>query len=326
MSITIKDIAKHVGVSYSTVSKALNDSPLVKEATKSKILKKAKELGYEPNYAAQALVSKETKVIGLIWSTIERVAPSALLTRINDELQKNNYSMIVAIDNVSNSIDLFKRFSVDGIILFNMPNSELLSTYPLPVITYGVDRESNFPIIDVNYEKAIYLAVDYLHELGHEHISFVGDFSITDERQIFKLNGFKKALKHFSMAIYDNSIVNTGGLDWYDGYTATNRLLLSSKLPTAIIGASYDITSGIIRSLRHNHYIIPKDMSVISYDNVPQLETLEVPVTSVGVPVNEIAKHIVETLLQTIQTPGIIHEIKLTPIINERVSCARRRK
>ena len=176
----------------------MNDSPLVKEATKSKILKKAKELGYEPNYAAQALVSKETKVIGLIWSTIERVAPSVLLTRINginDELQKNNYSMIVAIDNVSNSIDLFKRFSVDDIILFNMPNSELLSTYPLPVITYGVDRESNFPIIDVNYEKAIYLAVDYLRGLGHEHISLVGDFSITD------------------------------GLDWYDRYTATNRLL-----------------------------------------------------------------------------------------------------
>ena len=103
--------------------------------------------------------------------------------------------MIVAIDNVSNSIDLFKRFSVDDIILFNMPNSELLSTYPLPVITYGVDRESNFPIIDVNYEKAIYLAVDYLRGLGHEHISLVGDFSITD------------------------------GLDWYDRYTATNRLL-----------------------------------------------------------------------------------------------------
>ena len=67
-------------------------------------------------------------------------------------------------------------------------------------------------------------------------------------------------------------------------------------------------------------------MSVISYDNVPQLATLEVPVTSVGVPVNEIAKHIVETLLQTIQTPGIIHEIKLPPIINEHVSCASRRK
>ena len=67
-------------------------------------------------------------------------------------------------------------------------------------------------------------------------------------------------------------------------------------------------------------------MSVISYDNVPQLATLEVPVTSVGVPVNEIAEHIFETLLQTIQNPGIIHEIKLTPIIKERVSCASRRK
>ena len=78
MTITIKDIAKQVGVSYSTVSKALNNSPLVKQETKDKIIKLAKEMGYEPNYAAQSLVSKQSRVIGLIWPTLERVAPSTL--------------------------------------------------------------------------------------------------------------------------------------------------------------------------------------------------------------------------------------------------------
>lgn len=208
-----------------------------------------------------------------------------------------------------------------------MPNSDLLSSYPLPVITYGVNRESHFPIIDVNYEKVMFLAVEYLHQLGHEHISLVGDFSITDERQIFKFNGFKQALQHFQLPLYENSIVNTGGLDWYDGYTATNRLLLSSKRPTAIIGASYDLTSGIIRSLRQNQLIIPKDMSVLSYDNIPQLSTLEIPVTSVGVPVDEIAKNIVYTLLSYIQNTEVVPQIDpLTPIINERVSCASNNK
>lgn len=72
MNVTIKDIARVANVSYSTVSKALNDSPLVKENTKKKILQIARELGYHPNIAAKSLVSKKSDTIGVVWPTIER--------------------------------------------------------------------------------------------------------------------------------------------------------------------------------------------------------------------------------------------------------------
>lgn len=324
MTITIKDIAKQTGVSYSTVSKALNDSPLVKQETKDKIIKIAKEMGYEPNYAAQRLVSKESKVIGLIWPTLERVAPSALVTKINEEISKHNYTMILSINSIEHSIEMFKRFQVDGVIMFNAHNVELPKTFPMPVVTYGVSKNKSIPVIDVNYQKAMDTAVEYLYQLGHENIAFLGDFSPIDERQIEKYYGFQQAMKKYGLKISSHNLINTGGLDWYDGYMATNRLLNSPFKPTAIIGSSYDISAGIVRSLRQANYIIPKDMSVISYDNIPQMENLEVPLTSVGVPVEEIAQQMVQTLLKYIKNANSVPLSQtLTPKISERISCAR---
>ena len=75
-------------------------------------------MGYEPNFAAQRLVSKQTKIIGLIWPTIERLVLSTLVTKISDEINKTPYSMILSVDTVQTSLDTFRRFQVDGIILF----------------------------------------------------------------------------------------------------------------------------------------------------------------------------------------------------------------
>lgn len=323
MTITIKDIAKQVGVSYSTVSKALNNSPLVKQETKNKIINLAKEMGYEPNYAAQRLVSKQSNVIGLIWPTLERVAPSTLITKINEEISKHNYSMILSINSVEDSIEMFKRFQVDGVIVFNKHNIEMPKTFPMPIVTYGVNKNKSIPVIDVNYQEAMNAAVEYLYHLGHENIAFLGDFSFIDERQIEKYYGFQQSMEKFGLKISSHNLINTGGLDWYDGYIATNRLLSSSFKPTAIIGTSYDISAGIVRALRQANYIIPKDMSVISYDNIPQMENLEVPLTSVGVPVEEIAQQMVQTLLNYIKNPNSVPLSQtLTPKISERTSCA----
>ncbi|MFE5278824.1 LacI family DNA-binding transcriptional regulator, partial [Bacillus cereus] len=302
---------------------ALNDSPLVKQETKEKIINKAKELGYEPNYAARRLVTKQSNVIGLIWPTLERVAPSALVTKLNEVISKNNYSMILSINSIHNSIEMFKRFQVDGAIVFNDHNIEMPASFPMPSVSYGVSKDTAFPIIDVNYRHAMYLAVEYLYNLGHENIAFLGDFSPLDERQIEKYHGFQQAMKHFGLKVSSHNLINTGGLEWYDGYMATNRLLKSSIKPTAIIGTSYDISSGVIHALKQANYIIPKDMSVISYDNIPQMDTMEVPLTSVGVPVEEIAQNMVEALLSYIHHPETVPSNRtLTPMIVERTSCA----
>ncbi|WP_053361740.1 LacI family DNA-binding transcriptional regulator [Bacillus sp. FJAT-27251] len=323
MPITIKDIASLAGVSYSTVSKALNDSPLVRPETKQKILKIANEVGYEPNYAAQQLVSKQSKVIGLIWPTVERVAPSTLLAKINEEISRHSYSMILSISPLKTSLDMFKRFNVDGVIVFDEQNYERLDASSIPMVTYGVAKNKNIPVIDVNYQEAMHTAVDYLYSLGHRKITFVGDFSLDDERQTEKYYGFNRAMKKHGLPISSNHLVNTAGLDWYDGYTATSKLLKSGFCSTAIIGGSYDISAGIVRALREANYVIPKDVSVISYDNIPQMANLEVPLTSFGVPVDQIAKYIVTTLMDFIKDKDSVPYVQtLQPAINELNSCA----
>ncbi|MFS0643599.1 LacI family DNA-binding transcriptional regulator [Siminovitchia sp. 179-K 8D1 HS] len=331
MSITIKDIATLAGVSYSTVSKALNNSPLVKSETKEKIIKIAEELGYEPNFAAQRLVSKHSKTIGVIWPTVERMAPSSLVTKINEIVKKNNYQMLLSIDTIKNSLETFKKFQVDGVIVFDEQEDEPIAALAkgLPVVSYGVGQdEDEYPIIDVNYQGAMKTAVNYLHQLGHKHIAFVGDFSPIDNRQFEKYKGFLKAMEELGLPVTRNHLINTAGLEWLDGYSAVNRMLQSAApVPTAIIGASYDISSGIVRALREADFTIPKDISVIGYDNIPQMANLEVPLTSVGVPVQSIADRLVHTLIDCIHGQYKPEQDgPLKPVLTERNSCAQARK
>ncbi|CAM4101420.1 LacI family DNA-binding transcriptional regulator [Lederbergia lenta] len=324
MTITIKDIATAVGVSYSTVSKALNDSPLVKQETKAKIIKIAKDLGYEPNFAAQRLVKKESKLIGLAWPTLDRMAHSVLATKINEEFTKNGYSMILSINSIQTSLDIFKRYQADGVIIFDEESTKTVHALTtIPIVSYGVGKGKDFPIVDVNYQKAMYAAVEYLAKLGHEKIAFIGDFSPIDDRQIEKYRGFQNAMQHFELSFSGDNLINTAGLSWYDGYIAAKRLLQSAFIPTAIIGTSYDISAGIVRAIREANFIIPKDISVVSYDNIPQMGNMEIPLTSVGVPVDVMAKQIVQTILRAIQNRQDVPLIQtLDPQLTERNSCA----
>ncbi|GIN72565.1 LacI family transcriptional regulator [Bacillus sp. J14TS2] len=324
MSITIKDIAQLAGVSYSTVSKALNNSPLVKKNTKDKIIAIAQEMGYEPNFAAQRLVSKRTKLVGLIWPTIERVVLATLVTKISDEIRKTAYSMILSVDPIEASLETFRKFQVDGIILFEGEDDREIETHPIPLLSYGVSRKavSPYPIIDANHGQAMHDAIQYLYELGHRKIAYIGDISANDPMQIAKYNGFVQAVKKYKLPLDPHYLVNTEGLDWYNGFSAVKKLIIAPSLPTAIVGGSYDISSGIIRGLKENQLDIPNDISIISYDNIPQMANLEIPLTAIGVPVDQLAKEIVHTVIEQIEKQDIEPKIKkLQPILHERASC-----
>ncbi|AOV08611.1 LacI family DNA-binding transcriptional regulator [Sporosarcina ureilytica] len=328
MGITIKDIAKIAGVSYSTVSKALNDSPLVKKDTKKKIVKIADELGYEPNFAAQRLVSKQTKIIGLIWPTIERVVLSTLVTKINNKINKTPYSMILSVESTETALDTFRKFQVDGIILFEENSKPSIRQTTIPLISYGVakERDVEYPIIDANHEQAMYQAVKHLYELGHRDIAYIGDLSSTDPMQAEKYNGFMKAMEQYMLSIEDINMIDTGGLDWYNGYAATKKRFENPTYPTAIVGGSYDISSGIIRGIKEIGLDIPRDVSIISYDNIPQMANTEIPLTCIGVPVERLAEEIVQSIIHCIEEKNITSNVKkMSPILVERASCEKRK-
>ncbi|MDX8045156.1 LacI family DNA-binding transcriptional regulator [Gracilibacillus sp. S3-1-1] len=318
MHVTIKDIAKEANVSYSTVSKALNNSPLVKEGTKQKILRVAENMGYEPNLAAKQLVRKKTEVIGLIWPTIERVVLATLVTNISKAFESSRYSMILSVDPIEMAMDTFKKFQVDGTIVFAESENRIPEDN-IPLVAYGVSgkNEGTYPIIDANHEQAIQKAVHYLYDLGHRDIAYVGLLHTTDSLQNEKIEGYQKASRKLGLTEHS---ITTNGLDWFDGYLAVNDVLSLAKRPTAIIGGSYDISSGILRALHEKGISIPEEMSLISYDNIPQMATAETPLTCVGVPVDQLAEEIVNTIIQRIESDDTNVAKKLKPTLTERES------
>lgn len=326
MGVTIKDIARMSGVSYSTVSKALNDSPLVKPETKEKILKASKELGYTPNFVARNLVSKKSKTIGLVWPTIERVALSSLVTQVNKAVENNGYSMILSVNKVDAAIEMFKRFQVDGIIVFEEDWDSSIdpnNVSHMPILSYGVPDHHAYPAISANPQKAIFAAVDYLYQLGHTEITYIGHLSTSDRRQIEKSKGFETAIQAFGLNSEKPFSIDTKGLDWDHGYRAVKKRFAYEDKPTAIISGSYEISVGILHGIKELDQRVPQDISIIGYDNIPHMGMLETPLSSVGVPIDQLSKQMVDMLLGLIENPSTTPFTQaLEPQINDRGSCS----
>ncbi|GAA4714980.1 LacI family DNA-binding transcriptional regulator [Brevibacillus fulvus] len=323
MSVTIKDIARIAGVSYSTVSKALNDSPLVKKKTKEAILKVAEQLGYQPNMAAKSLVSKKSQIIGVAWPTVERPAWSTLITKINDLLGQQAYHTLLSINPVDSAITIFNRFHVDAILLFQEESRGRpgLPQSTVPILCYG-KPEGQLSAVDVNRRKAMFAAVRYLYERNHRRLAYIGDLSPNDLIQQEKYIGFAEAIIQFGLPTHPLMTMNTAGNSADQGYRLTKQLLHSAYEPTAIVSGSYDITVGVMRALKEEGVIVPADLSLISYDNIPQMASFDVPITAVGAPIERIAAGIVDSLF------AIINKTKLSPFCKqieielvERASC-----
>ncbi|UFT98749.1 LacI family transcriptional regulator [Radiobacillus kanasensis] len=314
MSVTIKDIAKSAGVSYSTVSKALRDSPLVKEPTKKRIIQIAEELGYQPNAFARSLVSKKSNTIGVVWPTIQRVAHSALVTSLNQSFEKHSYTTLISINDTESAIKTFNRFQVDAILVFDDSSTKKAYSSTVPILKYGVSHgEQHYHTVDVNRSKAIETAVHYLYQNGHKRICYLGDIGVGDYLQEEKVKGFIQAAQELKLPYSSEHIIPVSGLEQYDGYIAMRSLLQRQDLPTAIISGSHDLTKGIFRAVQEKNLSIPEDISIIGYDNIPDTQHLEVPLTTVGVPLDKVTEKLTETLLGIVEGEQVEKQIILQP-------------
>lgn len=296
MAVTLKDVAEACGVSYSTVSKALKNSQLVKPKTKQMIQQKAVEMNYIPNHSARALVSKKSSTIGLIWPSVDRVAVTHLITEINLAIKSLGYVMFVSIDDVAAASKKFVEFGCDGIVIFdegddsNLP-PEIYNN--VPVVAYGVDRKIPYPIINVNHAEAMVLAIKGLIAKGVDTIDYIGDINTTDARQIAK----KEAIINYCENNNVNyRIIDSNGLNAIDAEAAVKQFLNNEALSPGVICGSYDITVGTINAMDSNQQPI-----IYSYDNIPQIKKLDYPVQAIGVPTADIAQQIVTTLDQVIK-------------------------
>lgn len=328
--VTIKDIARRAGVSFSTVSKALTGSPLVKPQTKERVLAIAREMGYQPNLAARSLVSRRTGAIGVVWPSIERAALSTLITGIHEQLEREGYSMLLSMGSPDSAIETFRRFQVDAILMFGDKEDQAAvrsaepSQSQIPILIYGAAGYTPYSTVDVNRGQAIRLALRHLVELGHARIAYVGDTQSADPLQTVKIAAFleeSRILKRPSPPGW-NPILPIEGLEFHHGYQAARSFLQWKKPPTAVITGGIDLTRGILRAANDRGVSVPRDLSIVSYDNLPQMETLEVPMTAVGAAIAEMTQTITRTVLELVEDPAARKTVFLEPKLVVRASTA----
>lgn len=307
MSITIKDIAKLAKVSHTTVSRALNDSPLINEETKKKVKAIAKEMHYVPNYNAKSLVLHKSYTIGLFFSSISKgTSPSFFYETVRGvhSVVKDNYNLVVrGIDDYSDFSEINnKRF--DGIVLMSQSDDDNEFIYyvwqkKIPLVILNRDVEGDFLInILSNDEEGAFKATKYLIDNNHKDIAIIEgkkEFKSSNKRK----DGFLKALINNNLYINKEYMVR-GDYNMKGGYGAMKKLLDLTKPPTAIFCSNDDMAIGAIKAIMEIGLSVPEDISIVGFDNIDFAEYSTPSLTTVKRPMEEISmiggKKIVEII------------------------------
>lgn len=314
-NITMRDIAKALGVSISTVSKAMSDSHEIGEETKQKIKNYAAQHQYFPNHFARTLKSGSSKSIGVIVSSIGIAVVAEMLEGIGSRCRELGYHPIVMQSKESHQqelecFELLKRYAVDGILIAPASESSSLkylkelSSSGFPLVLFDrLSTEINVDKVSADNYKGGYLATEELINQGYDKIAYISiqsPFSITTER----LNGYKQALTDNGIAFNSNYIrfckyESIAELDEVLEGTISS-LMQESDPPTAIFTASDQISKRCFSAFRKLNLKVPNDIALIGFTNTDMAEFTDPPMSVVYQPSFEIGKQAANLLIKQI--------------------------
>jgi LacI family transcriptional regulator len=306
--VTIKDIAREVGVSPSTVSRALSDSPLISEKTKQRIKDIAYRLGYERNELARGLVKGSSGAVGLVVPDITNPFFGDIVRGVGEIAHHSGYGVILCntaekTDRELSYIQLLRRKRVDGFILASVtvedPYLQELSQSKTPFILVSrLSRSVDAPYVTVDDQAGARLAVEHLIGLGHERIGFIGGpGSVQSSRD--RMATYREVLREHGLAVQD---------DWvcYADFTQAagreaGRRMLSLAIPPTAIFAANDVTAlGVLEAAEGLDLRIPEDLSLVGYDDIAYASLPRIQLTTVAQPAFEMGQIAIKWLLSVI--------------------------
>ncbi|MDQ0252947.1 LacI family transcriptional regulator [Evansella vedderi] len=314
MTITIKDIANKANVSITTVSRVLNNKKGgIGDETRKRILKIIEELDYSPDSIARSMKTKKTKSIGLIIPDIRNPYFPELVRGVEEVANKCKYNVLLYnTDGNKNkeleSLRLIKENKVDGIIFtssnpgtFNENNKYFIEK-DSPIIF--IDREpeiESYSGLFLNNEKAGYIATKHLIDLNHKNIGCItGPKQIQNSQQ--RLTGYKKALNDAGVDVNEDIILN-GDYQMQGGYEAAKRLI-ENKAVTAIFALNDLMAFGVYKAAQEFDVQIPKELSVVGFDNLSFNELLTPKLTTIDQNVSNMGKVAAKLLLKKLGSGG----------------------
>ncbi len=334
--VTISRVAQEAGVSIQTVSRVINNRPDVAAETRERVLQVINRLGYQPNAIARSLVSRRTRTLGLITSDFSDYFFTQVIAGAEVEARKHGYFFMLGsternYQDEPEYIRLLTEHHVEG-ILFARPSTEPSNHHLAELVQQGVPVVTTayylpgqpLTVVDVDNVDGGRQAAACLVESGHRQIAMItgvaGWKSVADRSA-----GFLQTLQAANIA-YDPALVAEGDWGYESGYRAMQTLLARQRAFTALFAQNDRMAIGAIRALREMGRTVPKDVSVVGFDDIPVAAYCEPPLTTVRQPMRQVGEAATRLLIQAIGQPngGESQEVLLKSELVRRESCVRR--
>ena len=308
--VTIKDIAKTLNISPSTVSRALKDHPDISPATKKAVRELAKELDYQPNSVALSLRKSKTYTIGILIPQIVHHFFSTVISGIEDIAYEAGYHVMICQSNESYQREVLNTQAlvasrVDGMLVSvaqetdDIKHFQGLISRGIPLVFFdrvvsGLDTSS---VVVDDFEGA-YRAVEYLLKTGCRRIAHLaGPNNLVNSQS--RKKGYEKALDDYSIPQHPGQVV-VAGLSIEDGRRACLSLLEQETMPDAIFAANDPVALGAMQVLKEKGISIPQQVSVIGFSNEPITALMDPAMTTVAQPGFEMGQLATRLLLEEI--------------------------
>lgn len=308
---TIKDVAKEAGVSISTVSNALNNSPLVSEDTKNRIIKIAESIKYVPDMNGKMLKARKSMTIGLFSSSVSGYYFYVLVDSIFKELRRRGFGLNIVISRDKRMLlsnVLSKNF--DGIIVFD---NERVGEHEIELLeqnqikTVFLDRDMNGrDISSVLFDsyRSGYDLTKYLIHLGHKRIYFIEGEEYTYDN-LERKRGYLTALKEIGVEAGEEYFFKGMFEESYTYNDVISRFRLGNHpIPDAIVAANDYSAIGCIKAFTRLGYRVPEDISVVGFDDIDVAKYFTPSLTTVRNPIARQGIRSVEILMDMIESDG----------------------
>ncbi|MBN1138512.1 MAG: LacI family DNA-binding transcriptional regulator [Anaerolineae bacterium] len=308
--ISIKDIAKVAGVSHSTVSRALGDSPLVSAGTKARIQRLARDMGYSPDAQARSLVMGRTRTIGIVVTTIADPFIGEIVQAVESTARDHGYTVILVSSNAEpdreiTAVEILRSKRVDGVIVTSSRVGALYHDYlerlgvPVVLINSHSQQGGLYTFaVNVDNRHGGCLATKHLIQLGHRRIAYVtGPADHGDD--LDRLAGYRQALAEVGIP-FDPALV-APGTGRSDGGELALSLLCALQSPPTAVFCYNDVTAiGLIHAALQVGLSVPGDLAVVGFDDIPFASYIHPPLTTIAQPKLEMGKSAVEMVLALI--------------------------
>lgn len=309
MSTTIKDVAKAANVSIATVSRVLSGKNPVSKEVRDRVLSAVESLEYHPNALARSLREETTKTLGLVISNVMNPFFASVARAVEDAANEKGYSVILCnVDEDPHKeqlyLDVLFQKRVDGLIISPTSHeSPQLSKYiksDVPMVF--VDRSIEglgIPTVRVDGTKTVEALVEYLADLGHEHLAIISgppEVIAGDERLTAFLDGARK-----QGITIPKEYVRFGDFRRESGRQSMCELLQLRRQPTAVFVANNLMCLGTLQAIKQSGYRMPEDISIASFDDVSWFDLLEPPITAIAQPTRQLGEMAAQMLLQRME-------------------------